>query len=184
MVLLSPPISPNGRAAGCIMPLNDERRRLYNRLYMRVKHAKSPDERAAMLVDLRRNFAEHRRLTPEERRKRKREGVAKWRARNRDKNAATVRARRDGERRAVLMHYSHGTMACICCGEMTYEFLSLDHLDDAGRLERRRRRWGTSGAELYRRLLKLGLPRGFQVLCFNCNIGKGTGLFCPHGLCI
>ncbi len=77
----------------------------------------------------------------------------------------------------VFSHYSYGTMACACCGEMQPEFLALDHINNDGSAERKIvRRLGSS---FYYLLVKKGLPAGYQVLCQNCNMSKAK-----HGECV
>lgn len=78
----------------------------------------------------------------------------------------------------VLAHYSNGTLACACCGETAYEFLSIDHINGGGRkhhqeLQRR-------GMTVARELIEQGFPSGFRVLCMNCNWARGKFGRCPH----
>lgn len=76
-------------------------------------------------------------------------------------------------REAVLQHYSGGAMACACCGESHEEFLQVDHVNGGGRKDR-------LNGDLYSRLRREGFPEGFQILCANCNLAKGSGSHCPH----
>ena len=77
----------------------------------------------------------------------------------------------------VLRHYSPD-LKCQCpkCPHPFpgIEFLSVDHIDGKG----------THGREIRRRLYQWikneGFPDGFQVLCFNCNLGKSANGICPH----
>jgi len=67
---------------------------------------------------------------------------------------------------------------CICCGEDCMEFLTIDHIKGEGRKHRR----SLGGANrFYNWLRKNNFPKGFQVLCMNCNWGKrmNNGV-CPH----
>ena len=77
----------------------------------------------------------------------------------------------------IIFHYSHGTMTCACCGEDQLHFLSIDHPNNDGAAHRK----AIGRPEIYRWLIKNNYPEGFQVLCFNCNIGKkiNDGI-CPH----
>ena len=72
----------------------------------------------------------------------------------------------------VLTHYG---LACACCGETTYEFLQIDHINNDGAKHRRE-----VGRSLYSWLQKHGYPKGFQTLCANCNIAKAQHGICPH----
>lgn len=83
------------------------------------------------------------------------------------------------KRRIVLNHYSNGTMACNCCGENIYDFLSLDHINGGGNQHRKKEK-----GRLEPKLIKANFPDGYQVLCHNCNMGKRfNNNICPHKLC-
>ena len=75
---------------------------------------------------------------------------------------------------------TYGGPICICCGETHMEFLSLDHIAGDG-AEYRRQRARSGGEHLYSDLKKLGYPRGYRVLCMNCNFALGHFGYCPHG---
>lgn len=79
----------------------------------------------------------------------------------------------------VFTYYTKGTLACQCCGETVYEFLTLDHKNNDG--VKRRKIEGTSIA-LYRWIINHKFPKTFQVLCFNCNFGRNVNRngICPH----
>lgn len=82
------------------------------------------------------------------------------------------------ERLKALQHYAQAnTPYCRCCGEMTYEFLSLDHIHGNGGQHRKQCR---AGSAFYRWLRMDGYPEGYQVLCYNCNTAKGHHGVCPH----
>jgi hypothetical protein len=70
---------------------------------------------------------------------------------------------------------AYGGYVCRCCGETERVFLSLDHINNDGNIDRRR----FGGPDIYWRVRKLGFPPGYQVLCFNCNWAKSHG-GCPH----
>lgn len=67
---------------------------------------------------------------------------------------------------------------CACCGESDHRFLTLDHVGNDG--NRHRREYACH--QIYRQARKEGYPPGrYQVLCFNCNMGKSVnGGVCPH----
>jgi len=68
---------------------------------------------------------------------------------------------------------------CACCGETDPAFLTMDHKGGGG--AEFRRTTGKNGAYIYRWLKNHGFPKDdFQLLCWNCNWAKGTGLECPH----
>ena len=67
---------------------------------------------------------------------------------------------------------------CTCCGENTFEFLSIDHINNDGKEDRKKI---GSGYSFYRLLRKLNYPKNnYQVLCYNCNLAKGFYGICPH----
>ena len=76
----------------------------------------------------------------------------------------------------TLLHYGG---KCACCGETELYFLCLDHIEGGGNQERKR--IGRNGGwAFYFELQKLGYPKGYQVLCWNCNSAKGMLGYCPH----
>ena len=77
---------------------------------------------------------------------------------------------------------AYGGYRCSCCGETERDFLSLDHIENDG-AKWRMEQFGSklaAGTRTYWRLMKLGYPAGFQVLCMNCNWGKRKTGICPH----
>jgi hypothetical protein len=76
----------------------------------------------------------------------------------------------------VLTFYSKGVPTCSCCGELEFEFLSIDHVRGGGNAHRKVVR----SQALLRWLKKSNFPEGFQVLCHNCNLAKGFYGYCPH----
>lgn len=72
-----------------------------------------------------------------------------------------------------LAHYGG---KCACCGEKTDQFLGIDHMEGGGNKHR-----ATMGrVSIYYWLKKNDYPKGFQVLCHNCNLAKGFYGICPH----
>lgn len=76
------------------------------------------------------------------------------------------------KRSLVLEHYG-GT--CKCCGETTYEFLEIDHINNDG-IEHRKK----VGRHIIEDIIKRDFPKDLQILCANCNRGKGKFGECPH----
>jgi hypothetical protein len=79
-------------------------------------------------------------------------------------------------RMQVLRAYSNESPRCACCDEPNLLFLTLDHIENGGRVHRRNQ--GTQG--VFRELKRGGFPVGFRVLCFNCNLARGFYGHCPH----
>jgi hypothetical protein len=80
---------------------------------------------------------------------------------------------------------AYGGAKCACCGETRLYFLTLDHVNGDGALDRAGGRdTGMSGNKTYNRLRSLGYPdrERYQVLCFNCNCAKGVNSVCPCSL--
>lgn len=79
----------------------------------------------------------------------------------------------------VFTHYSNGIPQCNCCGETIIEFLALDHINNDGAKDRAK---GLTGKNIYSYVRKRNYPKGFQVLCHNCNQAKGItrNHVCPH----
>lgn len=75
---------------------------------------------------------------------------------------------------------AYGGPICKCCGETILTFLTIDHINGGGNKERKERS-KRSSAYWYYWLKRNNYPIGFQVLCFNCNIGRSiNGGICPH----
>ena len=102
-----------------------------------------------------------------------------WASKNQDKLRANHLKRSVKAKQKVFYHYSKGAMACACCGENHFEFLSIDHIGGGGNYHRRKL-LGKSGTMFYDWLIKQGFPTGYQVLCFNCNQADGNFGACPH----
>jgi hypothetical protein len=87
--------------------------------------------------------------------------------------------------RLLTIYKAYGGAQCVCCGESTFVFLSLDHINNDGN-EFRRNLTGKgsqqgSGGRTHHWIIKNNFPPGFQVLCMNCNVGKHrNGGICPH----
>lgn len=131
-------------------------------------------------------------MTLDERRARRREYVRRWHAANPERGRNYRRQRyatlapeekanrlrqmnayRARIRREILDHYG---ARCACCGETTDAFLTIDHINNDGRLHRRRH----SGGAFYSAIIRLGFPKDLQILCWNCNLAKALYGSCPH----
>lgn len=98
------------------------------------------------------------------------------RQRQRDRLRAQARERRRQLKLEVLQAYGG---RCVCCGETQPEFLTLDHIHGDGKAHRERMGM-RSGTRFYALVKAEGFPDYLQLLCYNCNIAKGTGDRCPH----
>lgn len=80
---------------------------------------------------------------------------------------------------SVFSVYSGGIPKCECCGETTIEFLTIDHINGDG--SKQRKELGMNGGNRFYRWLRANnYPRGYRVLCFNCNCTIGAYGSCPH----
>ena len=70
----------------------------------------------------------------------------------------------------VLKHYGE---SCKNCGFDDFRALTIDHTEDNG-AEERASLGGKqfAGHNFYAWLIKQGFPKGYQTLCFNCNLIK------------
>lgn len=76
----------------------------------------------------------------------------------------------------ALSHYGEGFIQCNCCGEKDHRFLSFDHINGGGR----KHLLSIKGYKIGQWLRKHNYPEGYQILCHNCNMGKGIYGICPH----
>ena len=78
------------------------------------------------------------------------------------------------KRRLQVMDY-YGRK-CACCGDNHIEFLTIDHINNDGAKHRKEIKGQNLPAWIYRH----NYPKGFQILCFNCNEAKKIYGECPH----
>jgi len=73
---------------------------------------------------------------------------------------------------------------CLCCGESNPLLLTIDHVNGGGTQERKQLNGSGKNSvnrNFYLHLKKLGYPPDYQLLCFNCNMGRArNGGVCPH----
>ena len=94
-------------------------------------------------------------------------------AMNRDRNRELARLSWAKLRQEILAAYGG---KCVCCGESTPEFLSVDHIAGGGWAERKAK----GPNRVYRDIRRDGFPPIYQLLCHNCNQAKGFYGTCPH----
>ena len=93
-----------------------------------------------------------------------------------EKHKLRMRIQNRAIRLEVIRHYSNGLCVCACCGEKTFEFLAVDHLNGGGLKHRKIYEIKSLANWLFRN----GFPGGFQILCYNCNQAKALWGACPH----
>lgn len=79
-------------------------------------------------------------------------------------------------RQTVIIAYGG---KCVCCGITEPKFLTIDHINNNGALERKS--FGLKGRKMYAWLVRNNFPKdNYQLLCYNCNCTKGFYGRCPH----
>jgi len=85
---------------------------------------------------------------------------------------------------AAMRKIANGEPACMCCGEDTLEFLTIDHKGGGGNAHRVEigGRSNFSGYNFYRWILNSPRTklRRLRILCANCNQATSHGRKCPH----
>ena len=95
--------------------------------------------------------------------------------------AEAAKTKRNQDRRRDEVFAAYGGYQCACCGETERMFLSIDHINNDGNVERKSGAYRSSGTAFYLWLCKQQFPPGYQVLCMNCQTGKHrNGGVCPH----
>ncbi len=117
-----------------------------------------------------------------------REAMVAWRTRNRtallkkkredyyknhNKSKEDVRNWRKQLKSKVLSFYGY---SCVCCGETSEEFLTVDHVNGGGTQHRKHR--GPHG--VYLDIINSSFPADYRILCMNCNFATRYGQTCPH----
>jgi len=122
-----------------------------------------------------------------------RETRARYYENNKDKIVAQINAwvkSNPEKRRAINKSFycrlqeecitAYGGPICACCGITEPKFLTIDHTENNGS-DHRREIKALGGLKLYQWLKRNGFPKGFQILCINCNQGRyRNGGICPH----
>lgn len=104
-----------------------------------------------------------------------------WQAKHPDRYAygREVQKRRRIKLRSEMIVAYGGE--CVCCGEKTPEFLTVDHINHDG--QEHRGSIGGGGTNFLSALKKAGWPKEtLRLLCMNCNWANRFGKTCPHQL--
>jgi hypothetical protein len=103
-----------------------------------------------------------------------------WRINNKERDKQNSMNRNKRIKIEVMSYYCKGIPYCQCCKENIVKFLTIDHVDNNG--SKHRKSLGLiGGIKFYYWLKNNNYPKGYQVLCYNCNCGrdKNHGI-CPH----
>jgi hypothetical protein len=98
------------------------------------------------------------------------ERIKEQERRSREKNKEKIQARRLADTKALRIEtYAAYGGKCEHCGETRLSRLNLDHINNDGAADRRKR--GTAGGVgFYSQLKREGFPQGnIRILCWNCN---------------
>src|SRR5579859_5436767 len=103
---------------------------------------------------------------------------ARWYAANREEQCFKMKQRREFVK--ALVYRAYGGYICACCGETDKGFLSIDHINNDGAAHRKMI-GNRGGIGVYYWLYNNNFPPGFQILCYNCNLGRARNNgICPH----
>jgi len=90
-----------------------------------------------------------------------------------DRHNAIVAKRRNKAKAVLAERYGK---VCACCGETEPLFLSIDHINGGGGIERKE-----LGRDQYITLSRGPVRDDLRILCHNCNRGRWlNGGECPH----
>lgn len=105
--------------------------------------------------------------------------IKSWNAKNKSKVSGYQKKYKTKLRKQVIGYYSAYTYRCACCHEKNWEFLTIDHIENNG-AEHRRELGIKGGHRYYNWLINNNFPKGYRVLCANCNHSLGVWGYCPH----
>lgn len=117
---------------------------------------------------------EYHREYREKNRAQRRKWNRDWIDKNRERYNASKYIYRENLKKEAVAIYSIDN-DCAICGCTDIDVLCLDHIDDDGAEDRKRRGISgrnSAGTSTYAALKRDGWPGGFQVLCANCNLKK------------
>lgn len=101
----------------------------------------------------------------------RKEQKKKYNIKNREILADKRYKKRSKYKIMVLQHYGDEVLECAKCGIKNIDCLEIDHINNQGARERRKLfgSQGGSGTSFYLWLIRNDFPKGYQVLCKNCN---------------
>lgn len=86
---------------------------------------------------------------------------------NREKRLEVMHQRNKNRRLEIIYWYSNGAMCCSECGEITIQFLSIDHINNDGGKEKK-----IYKGNIINHIIRNNFPDKYQILCHNCNTIK------------
>ena len=103
-----------------------------------------------------------------------REIKRKYAEKHRDKILLRHRNNDKETRKRFLEMYGN---KCSCCGETTYEFLTIEHKLGQKGIKHSKKE---TGVHAYKEAIKEYRPDIYEILCMNCNFARGRYGYCPH----
>lgn len=92
-------------------------------------------------------------------------------------NDKFLKNRKENRVKRKVLIFNHYGSTCTCCGEQEKRFLTIDHTNNDGSSHRK----VIKRANIDKWIIKNNFPKDFQILCWNCNLGKyHNGGICPH----
>jgi hypothetical protein len=90
-----------------------------------------------------------------------------------------LECRKNYKRKVKLQILEHYGSKCNCCGEININFLTIHHIN--GRHDKTKKEDKHSGFVLWNWLRLNNYPKGFQLLCYNCNCSMKHHMkqYCP-----
>ncbi len=86
-------------------------------------------------------------------------------------NAKGAERTREFNRKLKMNAFNqYGGSVCVGCGITDPDLLTVDHIENDGASHRKMDKLAKNN--MYRWLVKNNYPEGFQILCWNCNMGK------------
>lgn len=98
---------------------------------------------------------------------------------NKEKVLSSQRKSRNNTKKTILIAYGGSNPECACCGETDIESLCIDHINNGGNSHRKIIR-RLAGYSFYVWLKQNNYPKGYRVLCMNCNDSLALFGYCPH----
>ena len=157
----------------------EDDRREKRRAYQREYNARNREKRQAYMREyVARNREKIRAYNREYYGRNPERTQARYRA-NREELLAYAQGRRKiYHRRLKKQVFTAYGSSCACCGEGNPAFLSIDHVNGGGRAHRKA---VGGGVAILLDIIKRRFPADFQLLCYNCNLGRAfNGGTCPH----
>lgn len=99
-----------------------------------------------------------------------------WHAKNRIHTLAKQKEYQLKIKLKVFKAYSGNIVQCECCSEQEIKFLSIDHIQGGGTKHKAE----IGSHKIYFWLINNNFPKGYRVLCHNCNQAIGFFGECPH----